>query len=123
MVSLNRNRTALAVSIDDPDVIDFVTEDPTGHVVLVMVEGRQWDGSDDRLTELDNKINTYASFVFEKELVAKYPDLAGKPIVFELRCVDAPDSKTARFLATVSEKLKKLGVQFDVRQIGIRPSA
>lgn len=50
------------MSVEDTDVIDFVAHDPKGEVVLVMVEGREWDGSSERLFELQEKINNYAAW-------------------------------------------------------------
>jgi uncharacterized protein DUF6572 len=53
------------VALDDPSVIDFVTQAPDGDVVLVMVEGRRWDGSTERLQELRDNINAYIEFVVD----------------------------------------------------------
>jgi uncharacterized protein DUF6572 len=53
------------VALDDPSVIDFVTQAPDGDVVLVMVEGRTWDGSTERLQELRDNINAYIEFVVD----------------------------------------------------------
>jgi hypothetical protein len=51
------------VALDDQSVVDFVTVTSDGDVVLVMVEGRRWDGSAERIQELRNKINSYIEFV------------------------------------------------------------
>jgi hypothetical protein len=105
------------VSVEDPNVIDFVAHDPSGEVVLVMVEGRDWDGSDERLFELQEKINSYASFATDGQLVEKYPELSGKPVRLELRCVSPPDPKTAGFVEMVRGKLREQGLDFRVQQI------
>jgi|SRR3990172_589452 len=103
------------MAVDDPNVIDFVARDPSGDVVLVMVEGREWNSSDDRLLELQEKINRYVAFVLDGQMLEQYPELAGKPVRLELRCVAAPDSKTADFLALVHEKLTSEGLGLDVK--------
>lgn len=105
------------MSIEDPNIIDFVAHDPSGQVVLVMVEGREWDGSDERIFELQEKINSYATFACDGQLIARHPDLAGKSVRLELRCIKPPDSKTTAFLDLVSEKLKEAGLGFTVQQI------
>ena len=110
------------MSVDNSHIIDFLASDPSGEVILVMVEGRQWDGSDERLFELQEKINTYVSFAVNGQLVEEYPYLAGKPVRLELRCVDPPDDKTASFLEIVHGKLAEVGLAFNVQQIRRDPS-
>lgn len=110
------------MSVEDRNVIDFVAHDPSGEVVLVMVEGREWDGSNERLFQLQEKINSYASFACDGQLIEKYPELAGKPVRLELRCVSEPDPNTASFLAMVRGKLLEEGLSFSVKQIGLNPS-
>jgi len=110
------------MSVEDPKVIDFVAHDPSGEVILVMVEGREWDGSNERLFQLQEKINSYASFASDGQLIEKYPELAGKPVRLELRCVGAPDPNTASFLDIVRGRLREEGLSFSVKQIGLNPS-
>lgn len=110
------------MSVENPDVIDFVAHDPGGEVVLVMVEGREWDGSDERLFQLQEKINSYALFVTDGQLVQKYPELAGRPVRLELRCASPPDPKTAGFVDMVRGKLEQEGLGFRVQQIRTDPS-
>jgi Family of unknown function (DUF6572) len=105
------------VSVDDPNVIDFVARDPSGMVSLIMVEGRDWDESDRRLFELQEKINAYVSFVMDGQLVEQYPELAGKPVQLELRCARALNVKTAEFLEMVGEKLEGVGLSLRIQQI------
>ena len=110
------------MSLEQAGIIDFVAHDPSGVVVLVMVEGRDWDGSNERLFQLQEKINNYASFASDGQLSKEYPDLAGKPVRLELRCVGQPDPKTASFLARVREKLEAAGLAFGVKRISQNPS-
>ncbi len=110
------------MSVEDPDTIDFLAHDPSGEVVLVMVEGREWDGSDVRLLELQEKTNGYASFVLDGKLIEQHPELLGKPVRFELRCARPPDPKTAGFLEMVSRKLEEEGLTLRVQQIRSDPS-
>lgn len=111
------------MSVEDPNVIDFVTQDSDGTAVLVLVEGRPWDGSRQRLLELEEKLGNYDSYVFEGRLAAQYPALAEKPVVVELRCVSQPDPITADFIEKMRARLREKGLVLVVRQIGARPSA
>jgi hypothetical protein len=110
------------VSIDQSDVIDFVAVDEDGTVVLVMVEGREWEGSDVRLRELQTKVNTYASFALDGELGAHDPELQGKAVRFELRCVSEPDARTGDFLGQIERRLTFESIPFRVKLIGPDPS-
>ena len=109
------------MSIEQATVIDFVAQDPSGEVVLVMVEGREWDGSEGRLFELQEKINTYVSFARDGEMLEKYPELARKPVALELRCVSPPDPKTARFLEMARQRLTEVGLAFRSKPVGSVP--
>ncbi len=110
------------MSVDNPSVIDFVAHDPKGTVVLVMVEGREWDGSTERLGQLQEKINNYLTFATDGEMLKKYPELTGKPVRLELRCIGAPDETTEQFLTLVRRTLSEQGIVFSVKQIGSVPS-
>ena len=68
------------------DVIDFIVHDPTrDRAVLVMVETRPWGDGGGLLRDLEAKLNTYLSCVTSGQLAIHYPELAGKPVHFELR--------------------------------------
>lgn len=109
------------MSVEDPNVIDFVVHDPEGEIVLIMVEGREWDGSTERLFELQEKINNYAAFATDGQLVQQYPHYAGKPVRVELRCVGDPDPATGRFLKMAKQRLRSAGLSLSVKRIGARP--
>jgi hypothetical protein len=82
-----------------PDIIDKVIKEKDGSTVLVMREDRPWDGSEQRIVELRKKINTYAAFARQGQLATDYPDLAGKPVSFQLWCIQhRPDPKLIEFL-------------------------
>jgi hypothetical protein len=93
-----------------------------GDVVLVMVEGRRWDGSAERLQELRNKINSYIEFVVGGRFRELYPTLSDKPVRLELRCVEAPDDSVSGLLNTAGKALARYQMSLSVRLIGFRPS-
>src|ERR1041384_5517090 len=76
------------------DMIDLFAHDPkTDEVVLVMEELRPWDGSDERLYQLQEKFNAYASFLLDGEMAAAHPELVGKRGRIEVRCEHMPDAR------------------------------
>jgi hypothetical protein len=105
------------MSIEDTNTIDLVAQDRSGAVVMIMVEGREWNGSNERLYELQEKINTYATFALEGELNEKYPYFSGKPVRLELRAASVPDRATADFLAQVRVMLAEQGLDFRIVQL------
>jgi len=87
-------------------VIDVVAHDPkTGEVVLVMSEPNAWDGSDDRLLSLQERFNTYVSFLLDGEMAEVHPEFAGKPTRIELRCAHMPDTRALELLGLIHDQL------------------
>ena len=75
---------------DRTGVIDLIAEDTkTGEVVLVMNEPEPWDGTDEQLLTLQERLNAYVSFLLDGEMAEAHPELAGKPTRIELRCAHA----------------------------------
>src|SRR5262245_11799263 len=74
------------VTVDNPNVIDFVAHDPKADVVLlVLVEHRDWGPDGLLLPDLQAKLNTYLSYVADGQFASEYPDFRDKPICFDLR--------------------------------------
>lgn len=104
------------MTVDQPDRLDIVARKPDGTVVLAMVEHRPWDGSEERLLELQTKIKNYVGFAREG-LVREHPETEGAPVRIQLICVEDPDEVTSRFLEEMRELLAKHDVGLDV-QVG-----
>ncbi len=87
-------------------VIDIIAYDPkTDQVVLVMNEPAEWCGSDERLLELQERFNAYASFLLDGEMAEAHPELSGKPARIELRCAHMPDARTLELLGLIHDQL------------------
>ena len=110
------------MTIDNPDVIDLVTYDRAGAILLVMVEHRPWEGSSERLAQLQTKFDRYLAFVNSGELVERYPFAAGRPIQVELRSYEEPDAVTARLLEQIRSQLSGLGLTLSVKRIRAQPA-
>jgi hypothetical protein len=96
------------------DQVDLVTEAPDGTFVLIMVETRPWDGSEERLFELQEKVNGYLAFVGSGQMEAEYPGSVGRPKRFQLDCEETPDEVTSKFLERVRETLAAEGIELRV---------
>ena len=101
--------------IENVAQVDVITVARDGTYVLIMVETRPWDGSGDRLLELQEKINSYVAFVTEGELDEMYPDAPSRAKRFQLDCFEPPDEHTAEFLRRVEKALAEHSIAFSVQ--------
>ena len=83
-----------------------------------MVEPRDWDGSEERIFQLQEKINAYLSFALDGEMLDAFPHLAGKPVRLQLDCATPPDAMTGEFIARVREQIGFQEMKFAVRVVG-----
>ena len=99
----------------NPAVIDlFGVDKKTGEVLLAMNEPRPWDGSDERLHELQEKFNAYVSFLLDGEMIAAHPELAGKAVRIELRCDQMPDERALGLLNLIHDQLALQEIRMEV---------
>jgi hypothetical protein len=100
-------------------VIDLIADDAnTGEAVLIMLEPRPWDGSELRLFQLQEKINTYLAFALDGEMAEAYPALASRRLRLQLDCVGMPDSSVVEFLSVVREQISFQDINLEVRVMG-----
>jgi hypothetical protein len=96
-------------------VIDVIAHDPkTGEVVLVMNEPNEWDGSDDQLLSLQERLNAYVSFLLDGEMAEAHPELVGKPARIELRCAHVPDNRALELLGHIHDQLAFQEIKMEV---------
>ena len=101
--------------VEFAEVIDLLTHDSkSGRVQLVMFEPRPWDGGEEQLFQLQEKLNAYISFALDGEMADSYPELFGKPLTVVLRCLEMPSSEAVDFLAKVREQIALQGIELEV---------
>lgn len=105
----------VTAGVANPAVIDlFAVDGKSGEVLLAMHEARSWDGSDERLHELQEKFNAYVSFLLDGEMVAAHPELAGKPARIELRCDEMPDDRALGLLNLIHDQIALQDIKMEV---------
>jgi uncharacterized protein DUF6572 len=92
----------------------FAFDQKTGEVLLAMNEPRPWDGSDERLHELQEKFNAYVSFLLDGEMIAAHPELVGKPARIELRCDHMPDERALGLLNLIHDQIALQDIKMEV---------
>jgi len=101
--------------VANPAVIDLFAHDrKTDEVLLAMHEPRRWDGSDERLHQLQEKFNAYVSFVLDGEMIAAHPELAGKSARIELRCDYMPDDRALGLLNLIHDQIALQEIKMEV---------
>jgi hypothetical protein len=102
--------------VEHTAVIDLLTHDQaSGQVELVMFEPRPWDGGEEQLFQLQEKLNAYISFALDGEMADSYPNLMGSPLRVVLRCAESPSTEAVEFLSMVREQIALQGIDLEVR--------
>jgi hypothetical protein len=100
---------------DRAGVIDMIAHDTKkDEAVLVMNEADAWDGSDGRLHQLQERFNTYASFLLDGEFAEAHPELAKKGARIEVRCAQMPDSRAIELLGMIHDQLAFQDIKMEV---------
>jgi hypothetical protein len=96
-------------------VIDMIAHDPkTDQAVLVMNQPGLWDGSEQRLLELQERFNAYVSFLLDGEFAEWDPKLAQKRARIEVRCAHLPDARSLDLLGSIHDQLAHQGIDVQV---------
>jgi hypothetical protein len=104
--------------IEHPHILDAIAQDPeTERVDLIMWEHRMWEGSDERLFQLQEKLNAYLSFALDGEMEEAYPGFTNKKLRLLINCSAVPDERTAQFLAYVREQIALQDIDLEVHVI------
>ena len=114
-MSRDQEQENFQTGVVNPAVIDlFGVDGKTDEVVLAMNEPRPWDGSDERLHELQEKFNAYVSFLLDGEMLAAHPELAGKSARIELRCDHMPDERALELLNLIHDQIALQDIKMEV---------
>jgi hypothetical protein len=110
VVNIKSSTTRNRVSVIDVIAYDLKAD----AVVLVMDEPDVWDGSDARLHELQERFNTYVSFLIDGELAEAHPELTGKHARIEVHCTHMPDARAIDLLGAIRDQLAFQEIQLEV---------
>jgi hypothetical protein len=103
------------MSVEDRDVIDFVSISPDGHCVLTVSDHLDWKSSLEHQTKLQNKLNRYLDFVESGELVERFDEAKGRKLIIEVRFFHAPDDDGLKFLTLIQETIESAGFGFEYK--------
>lgn len=100
------------MSVEEKDVVDFVSEAPDGSCYLTVSDHLEWEGNDEHVLILQEKLNRYLAFVESGELIDKFPSMSGRKIVFDVRFMYAPSDFGFEFLSRICESMDVAGYGF-----------
>jgi hypothetical protein len=100
------------MAVDDPGVIDIMSDSKTGSIVLTISDHLDWHDSVSHQHTLQGKINRYLAFVESGEILQHRPDAAGKLIIIRVVCKYKADAEGQGFLQRVRSALDEAGFEF-----------
>ena len=103
--------------IEDPTAVDLVVARRDGSVTLSMLEERPWDGSDERVRELEEKVNAYLTFVLDGHMARDHPDLEPKRVTIQLDYMSRMDERTRALLPSIEATLAQYGITFAIQHL------
>jgi hypothetical protein len=100
------------MSVENTKVVDLVGIDKqSGHVVLTLSDHLPWE-SHEHLLILQDKLNTYLSFIESGELMTRYPDAQGRKPQITIVLKYPPNKTGVEFLNRVAEVVETAGIEF-----------
>ncbi len=104
------------MSIAQTNIVDFISIDKDGHVVLTISDHLEWDSENKHLVLLQKKLNAYLRFIESGELLKEYPAALERNVVLSLVARCQPSKDAALFLERTKESLKIAGYHFQFAQ-------
>jgi hypothetical protein len=81
----------------------------SGVVVLTISDHLDWADSRQHQVVLQDKINAYLAFVESGELLERYAEAKGRPVVFQVVFKFRPDTSGLQFLTKAKEVIESAG--------------
>lgn len=100
------------MSIENIYVIDLVSIDKAGKVVLTVVDDLKWDKENVHLLKLQNKLNSYLDAIDNGSLYENYPKAKGRQIVIDVSLKYFPNADGEEFLRRAMETMESAGYGF-----------
>lgn len=100
------------MSIENTNVIDIVSLDKEGNVVLTVSDELEWDKENIHLLKLQNKLNAYLDAIDNGSLYENYPDAKDRNIVINVVSKYFPNEDGEEFLERTKRALESVGYVF-----------
>lgn len=104
------------MAVDNINVIDAISINPEGDVVLTIADHLEWDIEKTHLLILQEKINSYLDILQNGQIYDYYPKAKGKKIVIQLIVKYMPDNEGLKFIEIIRNVLSEIGYTFTFYQ-------
>jgi len=104
------------MSVDQNDVVDFVSRAKNGDCVLAISDHLEW-GVGDHLLILQEKMNRYLAFIEAGELYEKFPETRGSHVIIKVYCMHPPDDQGVKFLDLARGSIEAAGFGFEFKML------
>lgn len=102
------------MSVDNPNVIDFISEQDDDKVVLTISDHLEWDDEDNNhLYLLQEKVNAYLSALESGQVDKAFPSAIGRKPIISVIMKYEPNESGKLFLSMVDETLSNAGYEFE----------
>lgn len=105
------------MSVENSQIIDAISVNPQGVVVLTISDHLEWDDQNEHLLTLQNKINTYLEVIESGEIYESYPDAQDKTFQISIAFKFSPNEAAIDFLEKVKEVLLQSGYELNYYQL------
>jgi len=106
------------MSIEQENIIDIVSFNKSGDVVLTISDHLDWEGDiHEHLFLLQEKLNAYLRFVESGEILEKYPKSEGRKVIFETVMKYPPTAEAEEHCQKFREVIEDAGIGFRIREL------
>src|SRR4051794_27740766 len=105
------------MSLEDTNVIDFVSIDKEGNAVLTVSDDLKWDAENTHLLKLQNKLNAYLDSIENGSLYEGFPNAKGRNIVINVVAKHFPNDDGNVFLQRTKDVLESAGYIFKLNTL------
>ncbi len=98
------------MSVEQLDVVDVISTDPNGCVILTISDHLGWSESTQHQMMLQAKLNRYLAFVESGEILEKYPDAQDRSVAIKIIFKHQPDEEGLQFLFRAKEVVDSAGM-------------
>lgn len=104
------------MSVEQSNVIDFVSTDKEDDIVLTISDHLEWDAANKHILILQDKINAYLRFLESGEIFEHYPQAKNRKCVIKVVSLHPPSEDGKSFLAAVKNTVEGAGFGFYFEQ-------
>jgi len=102
------------VSVEQKDVIDFISVDKNNNIVLTISDHMKWDDERRHLLLLQEKINAYLRFIETGEMYEHYPKDKDKNVIIHVVCANKIDLKSMKIFEVFQNAVRDAGFMLTI---------